>query len=73
MQSMMNAMSSAPGVVGCRQAGAGFGGCLVALVEDHQLDAFCHAATASYQKATGLMPEVYPVRTAPGAGVLHGI
>ena len=33
MQAMFDAMQSAPGVVGCSQAGAGFGGCMVAVVE----------------------------------------
>ena len=34
MDAMMAAMLAAPGVIGARQAGAGFGGCMVALVED---------------------------------------
>ena len=34
MAAMMTAMQSGPGVIGARQAGAGFGGCMVALVEE---------------------------------------
>ena len=33
MESMMNAMKGGPGVIGARQAGAGFGGCMVAVVD----------------------------------------
>ena len=33
MEAMMEAMLSGPGVIGARQAGAGFGGCMVAFVE----------------------------------------
>lgn len=70
MQAMMDAMSSAPGCVGCRQAGAGFGGCLVAIVEKDQVDAFCQATAMRYQQLSGLEPEVYPIRTTAGAGLL---
>lgn len=73
MQAMMDAMGAAPGCVGCRQAGAGFGGCMVALVEADQLDEFCLATARSYENATGLTPEIYPIRTAPGAGKLKGV
>ncbi len=40
MAAMMDAMLAAPGVIGARQAGAGFGGCMVALVDAAQTDAF---------------------------------
>ncbi|MGB5511287.1 MAG: galactokinase [Woeseiaceae bacterium] len=70
MQAMIEAMSSSPGVVGCRQAGAGFGGCMVAIVEKDAVEDFCSHTAATYQAAIGLNPEIYPIRTAPGAGVL---
>ena len=70
MISMMQAMSGAPGVIGSRQAGAGFGGCMVALVEQNQAEEFRAAVTAQYRDATGTNPEVYPVEAAPGAGPL---
>lgn len=72
MQAMMNAMNAAPGCVGCRQAGAGFGGCLVAIVEKEQVDVFCEGAAAGYRKSTALEPEIYPVLAAAGAGTLDG-
>jgi galactokinase len=70
MEAMMQAMREAPGCVGCRQAGAGFGGCMVALVDKNQVKAFCQTTAHSYQVATGLTPEIYPIRTVPGAGPL---
>jgi galactokinase len=73
MQAMMNAMGTAPGVVGCRQAGAGFGGCMVAVVEKRQVKEFCIATATDYEAATGIKPEIYPIRTAPGAGTLKKI
>jgi galactokinase len=71
MQAMMDAMSAAQGIVGCRQAGAGFGGCMVAMVEEEEVDDFCRDTAAAYRTATGLKPEIYPIRTTPGAGILE--
>lgn len=70
MEAMFDAMCGAPGCVGCRQAGAGFGGCMVAIVEDELVDEFCRATSTAYRAATGIDPETYPIRTAPGAGAL---
>jgi galactokinase len=70
MAQMMAAMLSGPGVIGARQAGAGFGGCMVALVEDGQVQAFADHVRRTYAAASGIDPHVYPVRPAPGAGFL---
>ena len=70
MDAMMRAMTSAPGVVEARQAGAGFGGCMVAFVDRPQLQPFVTHVTHRYAKETGLAPEVYPVNAANGAEVM---
>ena len=70
MDAMMRAITSAPGVVGARQAGAGFGGCMVAFVDRQQLDAFVAHVSQRYAQETGRDPEVYPVSAANGAEVL---
>ncbi len=67
MIAMYEAMRSAPGVIGARQAGAGFGGCMVAFVEAPETDNFRAAVSHSYFRATKLRPEIYPVEAAPGA------
>ncbi|MGA2181980.1 MAG: galactokinase [Bryobacteraceae bacterium] len=69
MVTMMDAMLAAPGVIGARQAGAGFGGCMVALVDAACTDAFRAAVLAAYHSATQVLPEIYPVGAAPGAEV----
>jgi galactokinase len=71
MAAMMDAMLSAPGVIGARQTGAGFGGCMVALVEVAEVAAFEHHVRQTYETATGIEPEVYAVHAAAGAGMLH--
>lgn len=70
MHAMMQAMLSAPGVLGARQAGAGFGGCMVALVELDQVEPFAASVRQNYLAATATAPEVYPVEAAAGAGVV---
>jgi galactokinase len=70
MGAMMDAMMQAPGVIGARQAGAGFGGCMVAFVEAANSAEFASAASNAYFATTGTRPEVYPVVAANGAGVM---
>ena len=65
---MMDAALSGPGAVGARQAGAGFGGCMVAFVEAGTVDAFAEHVRSRYRAKTTIEPEVYPVRAAVGAG-----
>jgi len=70
MLAMMEAMTAAPGVIGARQAGAGFGGCMVAFVESEATSAFAAGASRRYREMTGLDPEIYPVAAADGASVM---
>jgi galactokinase len=70
MEAMMEAMMGAPGVIGARQAGAGFGGCMVAFVEAGSVDPFAHHVTRVYAAATSIEPQIYPVQAAAGAGDL---
>jgi galactokinase len=69
MEAMMDAMLRAQGVIGARQAGAGFGGCMVALVEAASMAESGAAVHECYFHATGVRPEIYTVEAAPGAGV----
>ncbi|MDX1415488.1 MAG: galactokinase [Candidatus Promineifilaceae bacterium] len=71
MAAMMKAMSSAPGVVAARQAGAGFGGSMVALVKNGFQEPFAAHVADAYERETGIPPEVYPVKAAPGAMVMR--
>jgi galactokinase len=70
MAAMMEAMLGGPGVIGARQAGAGFGGCMIAIVEEGSVDAFESHVRQAYAASTGIEPQVYPVRAAAGAGRL---
>jgi galactokinase len=70
MEWMMAAMDSGPGIIGARQAGAGFGGCMVACVEEGQVDAFARHVLSHYLASSGIEAQVYPVQAAPGAGLV---
>ena len=70
MELMMAAMTAAPGLIGARQAGAGFGGCMVAFVEAACTAPFAAAVQAAYRESSGIEPAVDPVRPGAGAGVM---
>jgi galactokinase len=70
MESMMRAMKSGPGVVAARQAGAGFGGCMVAMVKEDNAPEFCDYVQQTYVAETGIQPRTFAVVASPGAGAL---
>jgi galactokinase len=68
MEAMYDAMTGAPGALGARQAGAGFGGCMVAFIEAGMEAAFSQHVMTAYEAQTGITPEIYAVKPAAGAG-----
>ncbi len=66
---MVEAAGAAPGCLGARMTGAGFGGCAVALVREDGIDAFTSAVERDYVKTTGLTPTLYPAMPGAGAGI----
>jgi galactokinase len=71
MVTMMDAMLAAPGAIGARQAGAGFGGCMVAFVDADAVGSFSEAVCSQYRELTGVEPLVYPVDAQDGASVIE--
>ncbi len=60
----------APGCIGARMTGAGFGGCAVALVEEGAADVFVKTTAADYQTATRLTPQLYVCHPSNGAEIV---
>jgi len=70
LDAMVEAAWRAPGVIGARMTGGGFGGCAVALVEQDQSEAFSQQVAKEYQSVTGLEPSLYVCTAEAGAGIV---
>lgn len=58
------------GVLGSRMMGAGFGGCMISIVENSVVNEFIEKVGKHYEERTGLRAEFYVVETGNGASVL---
>ena len=58
-----------PGVYGCRMTGGGFGGCVVALVDEAQAALAGEEFGRKYKEATGILPARFLTRAAAGPKV----
>lgn len=56
------------GAVGARLTGAGFGGCVVGIVQRNHADDIAAKVTRAYRQATALEPHAFVVRAVDGAG-----
>jgi galactokinase len=70
LDAMVEAAWEAPGVIGARMTGAGFGGCAVALVDAQQADLFSAQVASAYERETGLAPSLYICSARAGASVV---
>jgi galactokinase len=74
---MLNCMAdlavSDPACLGARMTGAGFGGCVIALVKDGMTDEFATRMRRVYQRESGLIPKVYVCRASNGVEVVEAL
>jgi galactokinase len=68
LDTMVAEALKAPGVLGSRMTGAGFGGCTVSLVHEDNLRAFQYQVGKAYTEQTGLTPEFYVCDIGDGVG-----
>ena len=59
-------------VIGARMMGGGFGGCTINIVAEHAVNEFTEQVSDAYNKAFGILPEVYLVETGEGTGRIGG-
>ncbi|MGV3615785.1 MAG: galactokinase [Fimbriimonas sp.] len=70
LDAMADAAAAAPGVIGARMTGAGFGGACVALVRTNEIDAFTEATLAAYAAKAGREGEAMACGIVDGARIL---
>lgn len=70
VETMVALLQALPGVAGARLTGAGWGGCVVALVEQTAAANLCRQVRERYRAATGVHVEVLATRPAAGAGLV---
>jgi galactokinase len=68
IEALIELANAAPGTVGARLTGAGWGGCIVALVHEESAPAFAQALVSGYHTRTGLNAQVFLCHSAAGAG-----
>lgn len=62
----------APGCIGARMTGAGFGGCAIALTETAKLEEFKSVVAAEYKGRTGRTAAFYVAGIADGVNKIAG-
>lgn len=70
LDAMAETAWSAPGCIGARMTGAGFGGACVALVKTDEVDAFIQHVAPRYKTASGLEGSFIACKAVDGARVL---
>jgi len=69
LDAMVECAQAASGCHGARMTGGGFGGCVVALVDEAAAPAFLDAVGGRYRERTGLTPSLYLCRPQAGTSV----
>ncbi|MEO7453267.1 MAG: galactokinase [Fimbriimonadales bacterium] len=67
LDDMVRSARMAPGCIGARMTGAGFGGCCVALIETGSFQDFKAATTGSYDMYGYVKPDIFAVTASAGA------
>ncbi|MCY0869668.1 MAG: galactokinase, partial [Firmicutes bacterium] len=70
LDAIVAAARKAPGCLGARMTGAGFGGCAVALIERSMIDAFAQETLRAYEQATGVSGACYLGDISDGAQIV---
>ncbi len=71
LDAMVSACLDAPGCIGVRLTGAGFGGACVALVERAQVEPFLKAADTTYRAQSHYTPQFFICESVAGATASH--
>jgi galactokinase len=70
LEVLVESARSIEGCVGARLTGAGWGGCIVALVHADGVDEFLRRVPRIYREETGRETAIFPCQASPGAGIV---
>lgn len=70
LDTMVELATQVEGVYGARMTGGGFGGCTINLVKAESVGEVTLSVAEGYERATGLVPEIYVCSTADGVAAL---
>jgi galactokinase len=70
LDTMVELATQVEGVYGARMTGGGFGGCTINLVKADRVAEFSKQVARGYERATGLLPEIYVCSAAYGVAAL---
>lgn len=70
LDTMVDLATEVEGVYGARMTGGGFGGSTINIVEADSVGKFAQDVAQGYERATGLVPEIYVCSTADGVAAL---
>ncbi len=73
LETLVDAAGAAPGVVGARLTGAGWGGCVLVLVRQEQAAHAAESIQDSFRRTHGRVPAIFPCRTGAAAGLVATI
>jgi galactokinase len=71
LEMLVAAARSIEGCAGARLTGAGWGGCIVALVHDEAVDEFHQRVPERYRQETGRSAAIFACQAGPGAGLVY--
>lgn len=70
LDAMADAANAAPGCLGARMMGGGFGGCVIALVRETEWDGFAAETAAGYSTRVAREAKIYRCRATDGASLI---
>ena len=70
IDALVEIANSQPGCYGARLTGGGFGGCVVGLVRDADVESFSESVASGYRAAVGLDAVFYPTLAREGVRIV---
>lgn len=72
LDALVTSAQHVSGCYGARLTGAGFGGCIVSVVDTHAVDTFQQTVASAYHQATGRDTTIYICRASDGVNQVKG-